>query len=126
GVEVEHHAVGQVRLPDGRAPGVELQHAELNQLDHRVGIARIDVAGLPAGFLLEPRAAYVLEAGDHVLLEEAGLPGTFRATDDRGGTVNHARQEPVHHAGVVVGHFLLGDAVVGIHHAVGMGDGDVG
>lgn len=61
---------------------------------------------------------------DYVLLEEACFRCALGTADNRSRAVHHARQEPHHHRSVVVGHLLLGDAVVGKHHALGMSDPD--
>ena len=61
-----------------------------------------------------------------MLLVEALARVAFGAADERQRPVDDVRQDPVGDAFVVLGQVALGEAVLGIEHAVGMREANAG
>ncbi len=123
GIEIEDELIGTIGIVGCRAPGMDLDHAFLNQQHEIMCVAQHEIiAGL--GFLFDRDALDVLHAGREMLLEEAFAGNAARAAQQAQRPVGDMRQDPLGDAGVIFDELALGDAEIGEDHAIGMRDRD--
>jgi hypothetical protein len=121
-IEVEHHQIRALGLVGVRAPGVDLERAELRERDQAGHVVDRHVLGGVALRLFDREAADRLwRAGEHVLLEEAGLAAPLGAAHQRERPVGDVRQHPVGDHREVRDELALGEALLGEQHLVEVG-----
>ena len=123
GIEIEDDPVRAFDLVDRRAPGMDLEHAGLDESDDALDVA--DEQNLLLAILVCAPSRGAMKSdkpGPGMLLEEAALLGARGAAHQGERAVDDVRQEPVRDLDVELGEALLGDALFLPEHPVGMGE----
>src|SRR6185312_8232443 len=109
-----------------RGPGMDLEHARLDEGDQALLVLDVHVLLARAVALDDGDPMRARERLLPVLLEEARLAEAVRTAEQRQRPPRDARQDAVGDLDVVGGERLLRDALLRVEDAVGMSEPDAG